>query len=129
MKVDFVLLLLHSPAVSLGYTVLGEIFTYVTVFFNPTIEVVTFHLRGWCMLGVFWAFTRLGHECQDFFSLCNGVHVCIDKTSVYTIMKECLGNGSQNPMLTPREKSPLPEKKSPQRRNEPTTLHQAGQRA
>ena len=89
------------------------------------------------MLGVFLAFTRLGHECQDFFSLCYGVHVCIDKTSVYTIMKdktsvytimkECLGNGSQNPMLTPREKSPLPEKKSPQRRNEPTTLHQAGQ--
>ena len=29
--------------------------------FNPTIEVVTFHLRGWCMLGVFLsvAFTRL----------------------------------------------------------------------
>ena len=32
------------------------------------------------------------------------------------------------PMLTPREKSPLPEKKSP-RRIEPTTLHQAGQQA
>ena len=23
-------------------------------FFNPTIEVVTFRLRGWCMLGVFF---------------------------------------------------------------------------
>ena len=22
--------------------------------FNPTIEVVTFRLRGWCMLGVFF---------------------------------------------------------------------------
>ena len=33
------------------------------------------------------------------------------------------------PMLTPREQSPLREKKSPQRRKEPTTLHQAGQRA
>ena len=32
------------------------------------------------------------------------------------------------PMLTPQEKSPLPEN-SPQRRFEPTTLHQAGQRA
>ena len=29
----------------------GEIFAYVTSF-NPTIEVITFRLRGWCMLGV-----------------------------------------------------------------------------
>ena len=30
-------------------------------FFNPTIKVVTFRLRGWCVLGVFLlpAFTRL----------------------------------------------------------------------
>ena len=68
------------PAISLGFTVLllallrsqldlwgsaffGEIFAYVTVF-NPTNEVVTFRLRGWCMLGMFLlpAFTRLGHE-------------------------------------------------------------------
>ena len=49
-------------------------------YFNPTIEVVTFHLRGWCMLGVFLlpAFTRLGHECQDLLSLCNDMHVCTD---------------------------------------------------
>ena len=33
------------------------------------------------------------------------------------------------PMLTPMEISPPPEKKFPHRRNEPTTLHQAGQRA
>ena len=35
------------------------------LFFNPTIKVVKFRLRGWCMLGVFLlpAFTRLGHEC------------------------------------------------------------------
>ena len=33
------------------------------------------------------------------------------------------------PMLTPRDKSLLPEKKSPQTRIEPTTLHQAGQGA
>ena len=26
---------------------LGEIFAYVIVFLNPSIEVVTFHLRGW----------------------------------------------------------------------------------
>ena len=51
---------------------------YVTVFFNPTIEVVTFHLCGWCMLGVFLlsAFTCLGHEYQDLLSLCDGMNVC-----------------------------------------------------
>ena len=50
-----------------------DFFAYVTVlffvFFNPTKEVVTFRLRGWCMLGVFLlsASTRLGHGCQDSF--------------------------------------------------------------
>ena len=62
-----------------GSPLLGEIFAYVTIF-NPTIKVVTFHLRGWCMLGVFLlpAFTRLGHECQDLLSLCDEMHVCTD---------------------------------------------------
>ena len=40
------ILVLHSPAISLGFTILGQIFAYVTVFFNLTIEVVTFRLRG-----------------------------------------------------------------------------------
>ena len=65
-----------------GSPLLGEIFAYVTVlfFFNPTIKVVTFRLRGWCMLGVFLlpAFTRLGHERQDLLSLCDEMHVCTD---------------------------------------------------
>ena len=49
-------------------------------FFNPTIKVVTFRLRGWCMLGVFLlpAFTRLGHERQDLLSPCDEMHVCTD---------------------------------------------------
>ena len=75
------LLLLRSPAISLGFTILDEMFACVTFFFfNPTIEVVTFCLRGWCMLGVvlLLAFTRLGHECQDILSLCDGMHVCTD---------------------------------------------------
>ena len=92
-------LLLRSPAMSLGFTFRGEIFAHVTVWFffflfvcfflffvgfflllllllgflflfcfvfvcfvvvfflgggvNPTIELVTFCFRGWCMLGVF----------------------------------------------------------------------------
>ena len=59
------LLLLHSPAISLGFPNFGEIFACDSV--NPTIMVVTFRLRRWCMQGVFLlqAFTRLGHECQD----------------------------------------------------------------
>ena len=42
--------------------------------FSPTIEVVTFCLRGWCILRVFLllAFTRRGHECQDLLSPCVG---------------------------------------------------------
>ena len=65
---------------SLGFTILGEIFAYVTFFYNPAIEVVTFRLHGWCMLGVFLlsAFTRLEHECQDLLSLCYGMHVYTD---------------------------------------------------
>ena len=49
-------------------------------FFNPTIKVVTFRLRGWCLLGVFLlpAFTRLGHERQDLLSPCDEMHVCTD---------------------------------------------------
>ena len=49
-------------------------------FFNPTIKVVTFRLRGWCVLGVFLlpASTRLGHERQDLLSPCNEMHVCTD---------------------------------------------------
>ena len=76
----FFFFFLHSPAISLGFTTLGEIFAYVTVFFNPTIKVVTFRLRGWCVLDVFLlpAFTRLGHESQDLLSPCDEMHVCTD---------------------------------------------------
>ena len=69
-----------------GSPLLGEIFAHVTVFcfllffFYPTIKVVTFRLRGWCVLGVFFlpAFTRLGHERQDLLSPCDEMHVCTD---------------------------------------------------
>ena len=80
--------LLRSPAISLGFTILGEIFAYVTVL-NPTTEVVTFRLHGWCMLGVFLlpAFTCLGHECQDLWSPCDGTHGCTD-LGLYSHPKE-----------------------------------------
>ena len=100
-------------------------------FSNPTIEVVPFRLRGWCMLGAFLlpAATRLGHECQDLSSPCQGMHVYIDETSVYTLIRKSFGGMESEPMLTPSGKYPLPEKNSPLRRIEPTTMHQAGQRA
>ena len=118
------LLLLRSPARSLGFTVLGEMFVYVVVFclfvwlvllllfFNPTVEAVTFRLHGCCILGVFLlpAFTRLGHECQDLSSPCDGMHVCTDYASVYTLTRKSFRGMGSEPMLTPREKSPLPEK-------------------
>ena len=80
--------------------------------FNPTIEVVTFCLSGWCMLGVFLllAFTRLGHEHQDLLSPCNGMHVYTDWTSLYSLIQKSFWGMESEPMLTPREKSPLPEK-------------------
>ena len=58
-------------------------------------EVVTFRLRGWCMLGVFFlpAFTRLGHECQDLLSPCDGMHLCRLDLGLYFHPKEFWGNG------------------------------------
>ena len=114
-----VLLLLRFPARSLGVTIIGEIFVWpMWSCFNPTIEVVTFRLRGWCMLGVLFlllTFTRLGHEHQDLLSPCDGMHVCTEQTSVYTLIRKSFGGMESEPMLTPREKSPLPEKLSPEK--------------
>ena len=71
----------------------------MSLFFNSTIEIVTFRRRGWCMLGVFLlpAFTRLGHERQDLLSLCDRMHVCTEQTSVYTLIQKSFGEWSQNP--------------------------------
>ena len=77
-------------AKSLRFIILGEIFAYATVFrfvfflffFNPTIEVITFRLRGWCMLGIILlpVFTRLGHERQDFLSV--RWNVCVHRLNL-----------------------------------------------
>ena len=58
--------------------------------YNPTIEVVTFRLREWCVLDVFLlpAFTRLGHECQDLLCAWDGMHVRTDHISVYTHIRK-----------------------------------------
>ena len=54
---------LHSSsyvfaAKSLGFTNLGEIFACMTICY-PKIEVVTFHLRRWCTLGVGFVFAGI----------------------------------------------------------------------
>ena len=48
---------------------------FILFFFSPTIEVVTFRHRGWCMLGIFLLleFTRLGHGYQDLLSPCDSL--------------------------------------------------------
>ena len=99
-------LLLRSPAMSLGFTILGEIFVYVTVFFffNPTIEVVTFRLRGLCMLGVFVASIHLSRTWMSGFCESAWWNACVHRLDLY-------------------------RKNTPQRRIEPTTLHQARQQA
>ena len=72
---------------------------YVTLFFsfffNPTVEEVTFHLRGMCMLGVFLllAFNCLGHECQDHESVLWNACVHRLDLGLYSHPKEFLGNG------------------------------------
>ena len=79
-----------------------------------TIQVVTFRLCGWCMLGVFLLspFTCLGHKCQ---------------TSVYTLIrKSFLGNSVRTHFYFKGQIPSIPEA---QRRVEPAILHHAGQRA
>ena len=62
-------------------------------FLNPTIELNTFSLREWCMLGVFLLpafFTRPGHECWDLLSLC----MCAQTRPRFVLSPErVLGNG------------------------------------
>ena len=86
----------------------------VSVFPLPTLILTVIYCHcfkchcGWCMLSVFLlpAFTRLGHECQDLLSLCDGMHVC---TTVYTLIRKSFGGMESEPMLSPTEKSTLPE--------------------
>ena len=99
----------YVPSLSMGLTILVR-FLRMSPFLNPTIEVVTFHLRGSCMLGVFLSptFTRLGHESQDLLSPCDGIHVCRLDLGLYSYLNK-FGGMESEPMLSSREKSPPPE--------------------
>ena len=54
----------------------------VVVAFTPTVEVVSFRLRGQCALGMslLLTFTCLGHECQGILSPCDRTQACTDRT-------------------------------------------------
>ena len=74
------LLLLHSPVISLGFTILGKIFTYVTVYKS--------NHRGGVFLSL--AFIHLGQRHQDLKSPCNGRHT---KTGSWSILCRDRGGG------------------------------------
>ena len=44
-----------------------------------------------------------------FFSPCDGMHVCTDQTSFYTLIRKSFRGMESGPVLTPREKSSLPD--------------------
>ena len=96
----FVCVCVCSPAISLGFTTFWVRFLRMWPFFNPTIKVVTFRLRGWCVLGVF--FVAGIHPSRTWTSGSFGSvrwNACVHRLDL----------GEFEPMLTPREKSPLPE--------------------
>ena len=72
---------------------------YVTAFFNPTIEAVTFHLYGRCMLSVFLlpAFIPLGHGLSGSFKSMRW-NACVHRPdlSLYSHPKEFWGNRVRN---------------------------------
>ena len=83
------------PSYISGVHQFGQIFAKVTDLKkkNPTIEVVTFHIRGWCMLDVFG--------------------MCAQARPQFILLSEkSFGGMESEPMLTPREKSLLSEKSS-----------------
>ena len=60
---------------SLGFTILGEIFAYVTVLFNPTTEVVKFPSSWMVHVGCTFFASIHPSRTQDLLGPCNRVHV------------------------------------------------------
>ena len=79
--------------------------------FNPTIKVVTFRFRGWCVLGVFLlpVFTRLGQNVRIFRVRAMKCTCAQTRPRFILSSERVLGGMEFEPMLTPREKSPPPE--------------------
>ena len=55
---------------------------------------------------MFAAFTRLGCGFHDLLHPCDGMHVCTDQTSVYTLIQKFRGNGVRT-HVTSKGKNPL----------------------
>ena len=91
-------------------------------FFNPTIEVVTFRLRGWCMLRVFlgWHSPVLGMNVRIFW-VCVMECMCAQTRPVYTLIQKSFWGMESEPI------GKISSTVSPQRRIKPMTLHRAGQ--
>ena len=109
-----ILLLLLLSRLHLWGTPFSVRFLCMWPFFNPTIEVVVFHLCGWCMLGVFLlpAFTCLEHECHESVWW----NACVHRLDLglYSHSKEFLGNGVRTHVnskgkILPSPSSHLPE--------------------
>ena len=81
-----------------------ERFLHMWPFSNPTIEVVTFHLRGWCIMGVFVA--GIDHSRTWMSGSLESMrwNACVHRLDLglYSHPKEFWGMESE-PMLTPRE--------------------------
>ena len=92
-------------------------------------DVVTFRLRGRCVF-LLQVFTRLGHECQDVFSPCDGMHVCRPRFVLSSERGFFFFGMESETLLTPKEKSPKPEaqrrvtRDSPSRRTASPTHYQ-----
>ena len=108
------------PALSLGFTILGEIFAYMTIFLSNHRGS---HIPSLWMVRAECVFVASIHPSRTwwmsgFFNPCEGMHVCTDLTSVYTLIRKSFVGTESEAMLTPRgKKSPLPEA---QRMVEPT---------
>ena len=148
--IPFALLLLLSQ-LYLWRLPFGVRFLLSDRLFNPAIEVVTFRLRGWCMLGVFLlpAFTRLAYECRDLWVRAMECMSAQTRPRFLLSSERILGGMESEPMLIPTEKNPFYRRPrggwNPRRcirqdsepntlptelfRPQPMTLHQAGRPA
>ena len=106
-KFFFLVFFFRSPAISLGVTTFGWDFCVCDRFFNPTIKVVTFRLRGWCVLDVFLlpAFTRL----RIFWVRVMKCMYAQTRPRFILSSEGVFGGMEFEPMLTPREKIPSTE--------------------
>ena len=86
-------------------------FLRMSPFFNPTIKVVTFPLQGCCVLGVFCCRHSPVYDMNVRIFWVRAMKCMCAQTRPRSILstKGVLGGMEFQPMLTPREKSPLPE--------------------